>query len=115
MLKIEFARSKCDYSVKFVLTLAKSAIKLLETANALAELDVLATLAEVAAHGGYVQPEIHAGVELEIHAGRHPVVEQYLQGERYIPNDLIFEKGEIVRSSPAQICLANQLICGRQR
>ncbi len=78
-------------------TLAKSAAKLLVTANALAELDVLATLAEVAALGNYAQPEIHAGSELEIHAGRHPVVEQYLHGERYIPNDLIFEKGEIVR------------------
>jgi len=78
-------------------TLAKSAAKFLETANALAELDVLATLAEVAALGNYSQPEIHAGSELEIHEGRHPVVERYLQNERYIPNDLIFERGEIVR------------------
>ena len=77
--------------------LAKSAASLLETANALAELDVLATLAEVAALGNYIQPDLHSGSELEIHAGRHPVVEQYLHGERYIPNDLIFEKGEIVR------------------
>jgi DNA mismatch repair protein MutS len=69
----------------------------LETSRALAELDVLATLAEVAALGNYIQPEIHSGNELEIHAGRHPVVEQYLQGERFIPNDLIFEQGEIVR------------------
>jgi DNA mismatch repair protein MutS len=34
---------------------------------------------------------------LEIREGRHPVVEQMLQGERYIPNDVVFEKGEIVR------------------
>jgi DNA mismatch repair protein MutS len=78
-------------------TLAKSALKLRETANTLAELDVLATFAEVAALGNYAQPEIHAGVELEIRAGRHPVVEEYLRDERYVPNDLIFEKGEIVR------------------
>jgi DNA mismatch repair protein MutS len=77
--------------------LAKSAVKLLKTANALAELDVLVTLAEVAAIGNYTQPILHAGSELEIHGGRHPVVEQYLHGDRYIPNDLIFEKGEIVR------------------
>jgi DNA mismatch repair protein MutS len=77
--------------------LAKSAVKLLETASALAELDVLGSLAEAAAHGGYVMPEIEAGSGLEIHAGRHPVVEEYMQSERYVPNDLIFEKGEIVR------------------
>lgn len=78
-------------------TLSKSAFKLLETARALAELDVLSALAEVAALGGYNRPEVHEGSELEIHEGRHPVVEQLLKGERYIPNDVIFEKGEIVR------------------
>jgi DNA mismatch repair protein MutS len=78
-------------------TVSKSAHKLLETARALAEIDVLAALAEVAALGGYRRPEVHAGSGLEIHDGRHPVVEQSLKGERYIPNDVIFEPGEIVR------------------
>ncbi|MBK9926887.1 MAG: DNA mismatch repair protein MutS [Anaerolineales bacterium] len=77
--------------------LSKSAFKLLDTARALAQLDVLSALAEVAALGGYVRPEVHEGSELEIHEGRHAVVEQSLHGERYIPNDVIFEKGEIVR------------------
>ena len=79
------------------LTISKSAFKLLETARALAELDVLSALAEVAALGGYSRPQVHDGSELEIHEGRHPVVEQLLHGERYIPNDVIYEKGEIVR------------------
>jgi DNA mismatch repair protein MutS len=70
---------------------------MLDTARALAELDVLSALAEVAALGGYCRPQVHEGSELEIHEGRHPVVEQLLKGERYIPNDVIFEKGEIVR------------------
>jgi DNA mismatch repair protein MutS len=78
-------------------TLSKSAFKLLETARALAELDVLSALGEVAALGGYNRPEIHEGNELEIYEGRHPVVEGSLRGERYVPNDVIFEKGEIVR------------------
>jgi len=77
--------------------LAKSAHKLLETARALAELDVLSALAEAAALGGYTRPEVHEGSELEINEGRHPVVEQLLHGDRYVPNDIIFEKGEIVR------------------
>ena len=77
--------------------LSKSAFKMLDTARALAQVDVLSALAEVAALGGYVRPQVHEGSELEIHEGRHPVVEQLLKGERYIPNDVIFEKGEIVR------------------
>jgi DNA mismatch repair protein MutS len=77
--------------------LSKSAFKMLETARALAELDVLSTLGEVAALGDYSRPEVHEGSELEIHEGRHPVVEQLLNNDRYVPNDVIFEKGEIVR------------------
>ncbi|HKI52774.1 MAG TPA: DNA mismatch repair protein MutS, partial [Anaerolineales bacterium] len=77
--------------------LSKSAFKLLETARALAQLDVLSALAEVAALGDYCRPEVHEGSELEIHEGRHPVVEQLLNNDRYMPNDIIFEKGEIVR------------------
>ncbi len=78
-------------------TLAKSAHKLLETARALAEMDVLSALAESAALGGYTRPDVHEGSGLEIHEGRHPVVEQLLHDERYVPNDIMFEKGEIVR------------------
>jgi DNA mismatch repair protein MutS len=82
--------------------LAKSAFKLLQTARSLAILDVLSALAETAALGNYTRPEIQAGHELEICEGRHPVVEQSLSAGmggagRYVPNDVIFEKGEIVR------------------
>jgi DNA mismatch repair protein MutS len=77
--------------------ISKSAYKLLQIARSLAVLDVLSALAETAALGNYVRPEVHAGSELEIHEGRHPVVEQLLHSERYIPNDVIFEDGEIVR------------------
>ena len=77
--------------------LSKSTFKLLETARALAELDVLSALAEVAALGDFSRPEVHEGSELEILEGRHPVVEQLLSNGRYVPNDVIYEKGEIVR------------------
>jgi DNA mismatch repair protein MutS len=77
--------------------IGKSASKLLQTARSLAVLDVLSSLAEAAALGGYTRPEVHEGNGLEIHEGRHPVVEQLLHGERYISNDVIFENGEIVR------------------
>ena len=78
-------------------TIGKSSFRLLQMARALGTLDVLAALAEVAALGGYSRPEVHDGSGLEIREGRHPVVEQLLHGERYIPNDVIFEQGEIVR------------------
>ncbi len=78
-------------------TLAKSAVRLLDTARTLAELDVLSSLAETAALGGYTRPEVHEGDVLDICEGRHPVVERTIKGERFVPNDIIFEKGEIVR------------------
>jgi DNA mismatch repair protein MutS len=77
--------------------LGSSSNRLLTTARALAELDVLASLAEVAALGGYVLPEVVAEDILEIHEGRHPVVEHSLRGERFVTNDAIFEEGERIR------------------
>ncbi|HNO85214.1 MAG TPA: DNA mismatch repair protein MutS, partial [Anaerolineales bacterium] len=77
--------------------LTKAANQILATARAIAELDVLSALGEAAALGGYTRPEVHEGSGLEIHEGRHPVVEQLLKSDRYIPNDVIFEKGEVVR------------------
>jgi DNA mismatch repair protein MutS len=53
-----------------------------------AELDVFNALAEVAEVEGYVRPEISEGFDLEITAGRHPVVERMMQREKFIPNDV---------------------------
>ncbi len=78
-------------------TLAQSTQKLLGTARALAELDCLSALAEAAALGGYVRPEVLEADVLEVRDGRHAVVENSLKGERYVPNDVIFEAGERVR------------------
>lgn len=77
--------------------LAQNAPRLLETARYLAELDVLASLAEAAALNNYVKPILSNDRILEIHDGRHPVVEHSLNGKRFVPNDSIFEDGEIVR------------------
>jgi DNA mismatch repair protein MutS len=77
--------------------LASSAQRLLQASRSLAVIDVLASLAETAAINGYVRPEVVADDVLEIHDGRHPVVEQSLSGERFVPNDVNFEPGERVR------------------
>jgi DNA mismatch repair protein MutS len=78
-------------------TLSKSASILLNTARTLAELDVLSALADVAALGSYTRPVILADETLDIREGRHPVVEQSLPDDRFVPNNITFEKGEIVR------------------
>ena len=62
--------------------------RLQQVAGTLAWLDVLATLAEVAGREGYVRPEIGEGFDLEITAGRHPVVERMMPREQFIPNDV---------------------------
>jgi DNA mismatch repair protein MutS len=74
--------------------LATSSARLLSTARALAELDVLASLAEAATRRGYVRPEVAEEDVLDIKEGRHPVVEGSLSGERFVPNDLHFKENE---------------------
>ena len=59
-----------------------------QTATALAQLDVLLSLAEVAALNNYVKPELAETPTLALQQTRHPVVEQTLPGETpFVPND----------------------------
>ncbi|MEZ4861970.1 MAG: DNA mismatch repair protein MutS [Caldilineaceae bacterium] len=60
---------------------------LLQLATLLAELDVYASLAEVALNHRYVRPKVDEGPGVEISAGRHPVVELTLRDEPFVPND----------------------------
>ncbi|MDJ0521664.1 MAG: DNA mismatch repair protein MutS [Planctomycetota bacterium] len=58
------------------------------TAAVLAEIDVLAALAEIAAANDYVRPELLEDRTLELRDARHPVVEAALvDGDRFVPND----------------------------
>ena len=61
--------------------------RLTAAARAVAEIDVLCSMAEVAAANRYVRPEINAGTEIVIKNGRHPVVERLQIGELFVPND----------------------------
>ncbi len=58
-----------------------------KTAQALAALDTLASLAFVAERNGYVRPVINQRGTIEIRDGRHPVVEQMMTDGLFIPND----------------------------
>ena len=62
--------------------------RLQTVAQIVAELDVLASLAEVAAREGYVRPGLSDDFALEIVGGRHPVVERMMPREKFIPNDI---------------------------
>ncbi|MDE2663630.1 MAG: DNA mismatch repair protein MutS [Gemmatimonadota bacterium] len=58
------------------------------TAALVAEIDVLACLAEVAAAEDYVRPRLSDDVVFDIEEGRHPVVEAAVERDTFIPNDM---------------------------
>jgi DNA mismatch repair protein MutS len=73
--------------------IAAEAKRIRQTALALAEIDVLASMAHTAALRNYCRPQLIEGEsgELEIIEGRHPVIEQQEMAggnERFVPNDL---------------------------
>ena len=71
--------------------IAGEAKRIRQTALALAEIDVLACFAHVAAVRNYCRPQFDESGDLEILEGRHPVIEQQdLAGgsDRFVPNDL---------------------------
>ena len=70
--------------------------RLLGAARALAHLDVYAALAEVALRYNYVRPVLTEGEEIEIVAGRHPVVELTQRDEPFVPNDVRLSPEETV-------------------
>ncbi len=61
------------------------------TARAVAELDVLVSLAQVAAENGYARPEVVSGGDIVIRDGRHPVLEKVLPSGGFVPNDLALD------------------------
>lgn len=62
-----------------------------ETADGLAQLDALASLADRALALGYVRPQILENDALEIRDGRHPVIEQLPDAEQFVPNDTLLD------------------------
>ena len=63
------------------------------TASAIATLDVIAAFAETARLFGYCRPELTDGTRLEIADGRHPVLDQSLVEEKFVPNDVEVDGG----------------------
>ena len=63
--------------------------KIQQSASALAQLDVLASFAEIARLHNYCRPQVADEGVLQIRDGRHPVLEQQLVEERFVPNDTL--------------------------
>ena len=64
------------------------------TAGAVARLDVFASFAESAMQNGYVRPMVDLSGVIRIEDGRHPVVEQLLDGGQFVANSLYLDRGE---------------------
>ena len=83
------AREKALYD-QLLETLADNLARLQDTAQALAELDVLANFAERATSLRFCAPEFRNDPGFDVEDGRHPVVEQLLS-EPYVPNNLLMD------------------------
>ena len=66
--------------------------KIQTNANIIARLDCLLGFAKVAEENRYIRPQIDESEVIDIHQGRHPVIETQLPlGEKYIPNDIYLD------------------------
>lgn len=83
---IEYAlfRKIQDYLTENVRRVQKSS-------ELIAELDVYCSLALVARKYGYVCPEVDIGYVIDIKEGRHPVIEQFVSEEGFVPNDTMLD------------------------
>ena len=75
-------------------TISENIVRIQETARALAGLDVFASLAYVAERNHYVRPTINQRGMIEIKGGRHPVVEQMIRNDMFIPNDTLLDNNK---------------------
>jgi DNA mismatch repair protein MutS len=87
-----FAQLRADLAIH-------AADQVLDTAHAIAEIDVYLSLVQVAAQHNYCRPQLNESDIIHIVAGRHPVVEQAQAETPFIPNDTNLSNSE------AQICI----------
>ena len=73
--------------VKIRMRIAENIERLQKTANVIAKIDVLKSLAIVAENNNYVCPEIDDSGVIEIEEGRHPVVEKMIDSGSFVQND----------------------------
>ena len=84
--------------------------KIQQTASALAQLDVLASFAETARLHNYCRPQISDDGVLQIRDGRHPVLEQQLVEERFVPNDVALASVAAEKSATDKVAVCKDQI-----
>jgi len=67
--------------------------KIQTTAQCISTLDVLASFADVSEKNDYSKPEMNEGDTILIERGRHPVIEQMMQGGTFVSNDVLIDRG----------------------
>ena len=71
------------------LFIAENSERICKTALSVAEIDVYASLAEVADKNSYICPEVDLSSDIIIKEGRHPVVERFVKDSYFVPNDTV--------------------------
>lgn len=95
ILQSEEKRIECEQRVfdQLCETVALEIPVLQTTADAIARIDALQSLAQVARAYSYKRPDVDESTLLEIHGGRHPVLER-IGKEAFVPNDLLLDPKE---------------------
>ena len=92
--KDRIADLEYQYFEQIRLQIAGEVNRIKATAASVAELDVLCSLAEVAARNNYTMPEVDNTKEVRIAEGRHPVVECTMKDTLFVPNDTTLNTSE---------------------
>jgi len=85
---------EADLYHRIVAEVAMNAGAICRAAAAIANLDVVAALAEVAAVRNYVRPEVDGSLQIDIAGGRHPTLETLLPAGGFVPNDALLDGDE---------------------
>ncbi|MGI9252945.1 MAG: DNA mismatch repair protein MutS, partial [Thermomicrobiales bacterium] len=85
---------EADVYRRVIVQVAGAAECLLRAAAIIAELDVLATFAEVAALRGYTRPSLDDSGVIEIVDGRHPTLEALMPAGEFVPNDATLDQSD---------------------
>lgn len=85
---------KLEYQIfqELVSALVAQSKIFLQAAHAIAELDVIQSFAQVALYHNYCRPQLKTSGPLIIQEGRHPVVEQLLKAENFVPNPTFLDQ-----------------------
>ena len=89
-------------------TLAGEMERISRTANVIAQIDALASLAYVAERNHFVRPKLNVRGTIDIKDGRHPVVEQVIPNDMFISNDTYLDNKKnrvAIITGPNMACL----------